>query len=126
LGAAPNPTERANQKELVLSRLSVAERETISNASREFSASGGRDSEKLADFFDQIDLNIAIDLCDQEIPTDPITCFRILAIEYPENGSQICNQLKIGHCSYYPISSQCVENLVELKSDCTRLIPIVR
>jgi hypothetical protein len=77
------PTEGFTQSEL----------ESISAAKAAWVDSGGHDSTFMSEIFNQTGLQNSLKICENELITEAGTCYRLLAVEFPENKDDICSNL---------------------------------
>ena len=70
-----------------------SELESISAAKAAWIDSGGHDSILMSEIFNQVGLQNSLKICENEMITESGTCYRLLAIEYPENKTEICNNI---------------------------------
>ncbi len=75
-------------------------------------------------FLQGLNLQQALEACNKEEVLDPVLCYRLLAIQHPENKEEICSNIKESLCARTYANSNCLEQIDLQKESCLSLFPL--
>ncbi|MBU0760372.1 MAG: hypothetical protein KJ858_01645 [Nanoarchaeota archaeon] len=84
------------------------------------------DYSEMFEVLDEFNLEKSIELCDKELFTGAVTCYRILAIKKPEHKEEVCANIKEELCSRPSSNSNCLEQIEFHREECLGLLPFLR
>ncbi len=105
-----------------LEGFSQEQKDEISLARQEWDQNGNPDH--ISSFFSKVnDYKMLMPLCEEEVLSDSITCYRLLAIEKGEDKEKICEAIPQKICRG---DETCIANLPEIRADCKLQLPFIR
>lgn len=114
------------RRQEVLNKFSTEEQEKIQKAAYEWGKDGIHEPSEISQFFKSVDdTEKLLGLCEHAIITDTITCYRLLAMDKPEQKEKICNEIDEETCQFYRNPNSCKEKIEDYRFDCIHLFKIV-